>query len=184
VKIYASTEQDFNRMEQAGLHLDHAERIDDYLITWLSSSEIESLSKAGIGYQITVADWQQYYNSRPQMTEAEITAALQQSQRDFNITHSVYGSMGGYMTWQEVINKLDSMRLEYPGLISAKFSIGNSFENRAMWTVRVSNSPDAPTGRPELWFHSLIHAREPMSMTQNIYFIYWLLENYNINPLV
>ncbi len=71
----------------------------------------------------------------------------------------------------------------YPGLISTKFSIGNTFENRSQWTVRVSNSPDAPTGRPEVWFHSLIHAREPESMEQNIYFMYWLLENYNIDPL-
>jgi hypothetical protein len=52
-----------------------------------------------------------------------------------------------------------------------------------MWTVRVSNSPNAPTGRPEVWIHSLIHAREPMSMMQSIYFMYWLLENYNIDPL-
>ena len=48
---------------------------------------------------------------------------------------------------------------------------------------RVSNSPNAPTGRPEIWFHSLIHAREPESMEQNIYFIYWLFENYNIDPV-
>ncbi len=52
-----------------------------------------------------------------------------------------------------------------------------------MWAVRVSNSPNATTGRPEVWFHSLIHAREPMSMEQNIYFMYWLLENYNIDPI-
>ena len=183
VKIFAVSENDFHHMEQAGLSIDHAERIDNHLITWLSATEIEALKRSGTPYQITVADWQQYYSNQPQMTNAEVIAAMQESARDYNVTHSVYGSMGGYMILQEVINKLDSMRLEYPGLISTKFSIGNSFENRPMWTVRVSNSPDAPTGRPEVWYHSLIHAREPMSMTQNMYFIYWLLENYNIDPL-
>src|SRR4030095_13771444 len=183
VKIYTSDEQDFNRMEHAGLFLDHSERTDNYITTWLSSHEIEMLKRSGIGYQVTIDDWYAYYNSIPKMTDAEISQAIEKSRNDFNVTHSIYGSMGGYLTYQEVINKLDSMRLEYPGLISAKFSIGNSFENRPQWTVRVSNSPDAPSGRPEAWFHSLIHAREPMSMEQNLYFMYWLFENYNIDPV-
>ncbi len=183
VKIFASSKTDFDKIEQAGLHLDHVESIDNYVIAWLSVTEIEMLRVSGVPYQVTIDDWMQYYNSRPVMSEAERKAAIEQSTSDFNVNHSVFGSMGGYLTYQEIINKLDSMRLEYPGLISSKFSIGSSHENRQMWTVRVSNSPNAPTGRPEAWFHSLIHAREPMAATQNIYFIYWLLENYNINPL-
>lgn len=182
VKIFAASESDFHAIENAGLHLDHVESIDNYVVAWLSASEIEMLKKSGVAYQVTVDDWMQYYNSRPVMSEQERKLAILQSESDFNISHSVYGSMGGYMTYAQVVNKLDSMRLEYPGLISTKFSIGNTHLGNQMWTVRVSNSPDAPTGRPEVWFHSLIHAREPMSMTQNMYFIYWLLENYNIDP--
>ncbi|HMT10328.1 MAG TPA: M14 family zinc carboxypeptidase, partial [Ignavibacteria bacterium] len=183
VKIFASTDLDIKRIEDAGLHIDHAENNGDHLITWLSASEIEMLKKSGIAYQVTVDDWQAYYNALPKMTDAEMQAAIMNSASDVAITHSVYGSMGGYMTYSQIVNKLDSMRLEYPGLISTKFSIGSTHLGNQMWTVRVSNSPDAPTGRPEVWFHSLIHAREPMSMTQNMYFIYWLLENYNIDPL-
>jgi len=183
VKVFVNGEADAKKMESAGLHIDHAENFGDYLLTWLSVSEIEKLKKSGVAYQITIDDWMEYYNALPKMTESEMRAAIENSTSDYNITHSVYGSMGGYMTYQQVINKLDSMKLEYPGLISTKFSIGSTHLGNQMWTVRVSNSPDAPTGRPEVWFHSLIHAREPMSMTQNMYFIYWLLENYNINPL-
>lgn len=183
VKIFASTDLDIKRIEDAGLHMDHAENNGDHLITWLSASEIEMLKKSGVAYQVTVDDWMAYYNALPKMTDAEMQAAIMNSASDVAITHSVYGSMGGYMTYAQVVNKLDSMRLEYPGLISTKFSIGSTHLGNQMWTVRVSNSPDAPTGRPEVWFHSLIHAREPMSMTQNMYFIYWLLENYNRDPL-
>ena len=184
VKIFASSQQDFSRLEQSGLFIDHAEATEDGgLIVWLSADEVELLKNSNLSYQILIDDWDTYYNSFPKMTEAEMRVAIEKSKNDYNVSHSIYGSMGGYLTYQEVINKLDSMRLEYPGLVSAKFSIGNSFENRPMWTVRVSNSPNAPTGRPEAWFHSLIHAREPMSMEQNIYFMYWLFENYNIDPL-
>ncbi|MGH2574695.1 MAG: M14 family zinc carboxypeptidase [Ignavibacteria bacterium] len=184
VRVFAVTQQDENKLTSAGLLIDHADRKEGYFLdAWLSEEEIQMLKNSGVPYQVLVDDWNRYYESQPKMTEAEIQAALQKSYEEDNITHSIYGSMGGYLKFNEVINKLDSMRIEYPNLISQKFSIGNSYENRPMWTVRVSNSPNAPTGRPEVWYHSLIHAREPMAMEQMIYFMYWLLENYNIDPV-
>ncbi len=184
VKVFAHGEQDMKKIMREGLFFDHVDHNDgDYFETWISDSELEMLSKSGVAYEIVIDDFETYFNSLPQMSDAEISLALEKSETDFNVSHNIYGTMGGYLTLDQVINKLDSMRIEYPGLISEKFSIGNSVENRPQWTVRVSNSPNAPTGRPEVWLHSLIHAREPMSMMQNIYFMYWLFENYNIDPV-
>lgn len=184
VNIQAANENDFRRISNTGLIIDHMESIDENNIKcWLSEEEIKMLKKSGVTFRIVVPDWKTYFDNLPKMTESEITSALIESKEKYSVSHSIYGSMGGYLTLDEVIRKLDSMRLEFPNLISQKFSIGNSIENRPVWTVRVSNSPNAPTGRPEVWIHSLIHAREPVSMMQSIYFIYWLLENYNINPL-
>jgi hypothetical protein len=82
-----------------------------------------------------------------------------------------------------MINKIDSLRIEYPSLVSAKWSIGNTYENRPMWTVRVTKNPDAPTGRPEIWLNGVMHAREPLGMENVLYYVYWLVENYNIDPI-
>jgi carboxypeptidase T len=184
VKILIKNESDMKKINNTGLFFDHAEVVSgEYTETWLSETEISMLQKSGIPYQITIQDWKNYYDNLPKMSPTEISDAIQSSIDEYNVSHSIYGTMGGFLIFSEVVNKLDSMRLEYPNLISEKWSIGSTVENREMWTVRVSNSPDAPTGRPEVWFHSLIHAREPMSMEQNIYFIYWLLENYNIDPI-
>jgi len=183
VKVLIHSDQDMKNIMRQNLFFDHAESHEGYLETWLSENEIGKLKLSGVNYEIVVPDADEYFNSRPQMTQAEIDAAIQKSAEEFNVTHSIYGTMGGYLTFAEVVSKLDSMRIQYPNLISDKFSIGNSVENRQMWTVRVSNSPNAPTGRPEIWFHSLIHAREPMSMEQNFYFMYWLFENYNTDPI-
>ncbi|MEO8664351.1 MAG: M14 family zinc carboxypeptidase [Ignavibacteria bacterium] len=184
LKIFVTDQEDMKNIMREGLFIDHAESHEGlYIETWLSEAEIEKLNRSGVAYEIVVPDFKEYYNSQPKMTAAEMTDAIQKSAQENNVTHSIYGSMGGFLTFDQVINKLDSMRIEYPGLISEKFSIGDSHEGRQQWTVRVSNSPNAPTGRPEVWFHSLIHAREPMSMEQNIYFMYWLLENYNIDPI-
>lgn len=184
VKVYVKNDHDIKKLMNEGLFFDHAESVPgEFIETWLSEAELGMVKKSGISYEVTVQDWNKYYSEQPKMTQSEIEDAIQNSIAEFNISHSIYGTMGGYLIYDEVVNKLDSMRMQYPNLISEKFTIGSTVEGREMWTVRVSNSPDAPTGRPEVWFHSLIHAREPMSMEQNIYFMYWLFENYNIDPI-
>lgn len=184
VRIFASSENDVKRMMDAGLFLDHAEtKPGQYIDTWLSENEIGFLRISGVPYQITIDDWMEYYNSFPKMTVAEIDAQLQQVYEQDNITHSIYGSMGGYLTYNEVVAKLDSMRLEYPQFISAKFSIGLTHEGRTMWAVRVTKNPDAPTGRAEVLLNALIHAREPEAMETQVYYMYWLFENYNTDPV-
>ena len=87
------------------------------------------------------------------------------------------------MKYDEVVAKLDSMRMWYPQFISAKYSIGTTYEGRTMWAVRVTKGPDAPTGRPEVMMHALIHAREPESMETQFYYMFWLFENYNTDPI-
>ncbi len=42
-------------------------------------------------------------------------SAIQKSAQLYSVSHSIYGSMGGYLTYAEVVNKLDSMRLQLPG---------------------------------------------------------------------
>jgi hypothetical protein len=141
------------------------------------------LKKSGVAFNILVNDWKEYYNNQPKMTASQMRNSINESSELFGVSHSIYGTMGGFLTYAEVNAKLDSMRLEYPGLISVKFSIGTTIEGRQIWTVRVTKNPDSPTGKPEAWYHSLIHAREPESMEQTIFYIYWLLENYGIDPL-
>lgn len=184
VRIFAVNQSDFKRIQDAGLFIDHANTKPGYhLDTWLSEYEIALLRNSGVSYQILVDDWQTYYDNQPKMTQSEVDAQMQEVYEKDNITHSIFGSMGGYLTYNEVVAKLDSMRAEYPQFISAKFSIGTTYENRTMWAVRVTKNPDAPTGRPEVMYHALIHAREPESMETQVYYMYWLFENYNTDPI-
>ncbi len=183
VRIYASDKSQFESMLNSGLIIDHAVRKNNYTDAWLSASEIEMLKQSGVGYEVLIPDWKRYYDNLPKMTPAEMDAAINNSKNLYSVSHSIYGTMGGFLKYSEVSAKLDSMRLQYPGLISAKFSIGTTGQGRQIWAVRVSNSPDAPTGRPEVLYHALIHAREPESMEHMMYFMYWLFENYNIDPL-
>ncbi len=182
VRIFASSQNDIDKMINAGLFIDHANSKPGlYMDAWLSEDEIESLKKSGVPYQVLVDDWMEYYNSQPKMTTTEIDAQMQEAYERDNISHSIMGSMGGYMTYTEVVAKLDSMRMWFPQFISQKFSIGTTYENRTMWAVRITHNPDAPTGRPQALYHALIHAREPESMETQFYYFFWLFENYNNN---
>ncbi len=46
VRIFAKTEAEFEKIESAGLHIDHAVKKRDYTDVWLSKSEIELLKQS------------------------------------------------------------------------------------------------------------------------------------------
>ena len=184
VRIHAKTATDYQRLSFSGLIFDGGMgKPGEYFETWISTTEMHQLQYSGIPYDILIPDWKTYYESLPTMSSADFQAALLKSKLEFNVSHNIMGSMGGMLTYDQVVAKLDSMRLEYPNLISIKWSIGTTYENRNIWCVRMSNNPNAPTGRPEVFLDAVTHAREGGGMECLIYYMYWLLENYNIDPL-
>jgi hypothetical protein len=183
VRIFFTSQQEIQRLANSGLFLDHGIRKGNFFQTWLSEEEIKMLQSSGVSYIVTIPDWDSYYNSLPKMTTDEIQQAIQESVDNYNVSHSIYGTMSGHLKWEEALAKIDSMKIEYPGLISNKFSIGNSYENKPLWTVRVSNNPEVVSGKPQIWLNGITHAREPVGMTNILYFMYWLFENYNIDPI-
>jgi hypothetical protein len=94
-------------------------------------------------------------------------------------TNFALGTYGGYFTFAELQTILDQMRTLYPNLVSAKSSIGTSIEGRPILMVKISDNPDVDEAEPEMFFNAVHHAREPMSMSQLIFFMWHILENYN-----
>lgn len=181
VRISMTSENNFQKLNNAGLFLDGGiYKKGLYFETWLSESEISLLKNSGVSFEVTIDDWDSYYNTMQRTNHISSSISLTD---EYTISHSIIGTMGGHLKWEEAIAKLDSLRLQYPTLVSEKWSIGNSYESRPMWTIRVTKNPDAPTGRPELWLNGVTHAREPLGMENVFYYLYWLLENYNIDPV-
>ena len=94
------------------------------------------------------------------------------------------GGMGGFFTWQEMLEQLDAMRAAHPDLISEKVPFGISVEGRPLHMVRISTTPDVDADKPEVLYDALHHAREPASMHQLITFMWYLLERYGTDPEV
>nr|WP_321221218.1 M14 family zinc carboxypeptidase [uncultured Psychroserpens sp.] len=116
------------------------------------------------------------------------------------------GSLGGCLTVDQMEVELDSMHSKYPSLISAKANASPTNQTtwgnpssiitnngltytgqgttrwapKTMWYVRITGDQSSPEGsKPQILYTSMIHSREVSSLMSNMYFMWYLLENYN-----
>ncbi|MCB0446569.1 MAG: zinc carboxypeptidase, partial [Gelidibacter sp.] len=98
-------------------------------------------------------------------------------------------SFGGCLTYDMVLQELDDMRAQYPNLISAKVNASPTnqltAEGRTVYMVRISDNPDIDeVNEPETLYQSLIHSREAATVMNQLYFMWYILENYATNPSI
>jgi murein tripeptide amidase MpaA len=57
-------------------------------------------------------------------------------------------------------------------------SLGNSFEGRPIWMIKISNRPNIDQNEPEILIECNMHAREHLTAEQCLYFVHLLTDNY------
>ena len=144
------------------------------IISYIDDKTLLKLKNDGILFEIIIDDVEKYYSQRNKLDKIN----------SFNDPLLPYGSMGGFLTLDEINNFLDSLKLKFPDLVSDKFSIGKSIEGRDIYCLKISDNPYENDDTTEILMTSLIHAREPESMMNIIYFINYLVTNYNSNKLI
>jgi hypothetical protein len=120
--------QNSNQLAQIGIAVDHGEyKKGIHFISDLSDDEIEKVKNKGFSYQILIQDIEQHYiqqntslkNYNPHQSTLNTsgckTCPQFQTPANFNL-----GSMGGFFTYQEMLNILDSMAAKFPQLISQR----------------------------------------------------------------
>lgn len=186
---YASIEN-LKRLQQLGVPMDHGFHKKGYSLTSdFSDSEITIARNLNLQVEIEINDVQKYYidqNKNPQPASPENTTC--------NSTTKVYptpvnfnlGSMGGYLTYAQMLQELDDMRTLFPTLISAKENVGTflTSENRALQWVKITKDVAIPNSKPQILYDAVHHAREPISLSQTIFYMWYLLENYETNEEV
>ena len=171
-----------------GIAVDHGAFTGDAFISELSSSEIDRARAAGFTCDVLIDDVTAHFkeqNANGAPAEPRATGWLCNGPRTFATPANFQlGSMGGYLTWTEMLANLDAMAAAYPTLISARQSIGTSIEGRSLDFVRISNAPDVDQDKPEVFYNADHHAREPGAISQLIFYMWYLLENYGTDPEV
>ena len=66
-------------------------------------------------------------------------------------------------------------RPRYPDIVSIR-SIGKSYQHRDLWVAKVSDNVATDEAEPEVMFDSLHHAREHLSLEQNLALLRWLTD--------
>ncbi|MBN8706209.1 MAG: T9SS type A sorting domain-containing protein [Bacteroidetes bacterium] len=141
---------------------------------FLNPKEFESLERSGVQYSLISDNWEKKYSENLKADKNRLAKAADSSRvKSFRL-----GSMGGYLTLDQVTALLDSMAEANPQILSAKISIGKSHEGRDLWMWKLSDNPTSDESEPEVLFTGLHHAREGQGMTSALYFVLYLIENY------
>ncbi len=152
-----------------------------YFETDLSESEISKIKSLGLPVSVEIEDVASFYAERA-AAEKNLKISRDRDEEWPVPANWEYGSMGGFYTLQEVLDELDSMVALYPNLITPRTAVSDdtlTHEGRPIWWVRISDNPNVNEDEPEVLYTGVHHAREPMSVQQMIWYMWYLLENYN-----
>jgi len=192
VKIFTDDEG-LNKLASLGLAVDHGtHKHNTFFISDFSSAEIALMEANGYHFEILIKDVQKFYvdqnlnstNSDEKNVNCvggNAGGALPTVPTNFNL-----GTMGGYLKYQEMLDELDAMAAQYPTLVSIKAPISTflTHENRPIYHVKISDNVGSDETEPEVLYTAIHHAREPLSMSQTIFYMWYLLENYATNDEV
>jgi len=168
VRIYLNSSADLDNIARLGIDFEGSVyKKNTFIDLQISSEEKRKLENAGYSTELLIEDLEQFYASR----------LVTRSGEGFG-----YGSMGGNYTFTEVLDNLDSLIAQYPNLVSAKDTIGQSILGKPIVAVKISDNPNIQENEPEVLFTGLHHAREPVSMMNIVYYMWWLVENYGTDP--
>jgi hypothetical protein len=186
VKIYTGTKTR-EQLMATGLEIIKANPAENWYIAEISQDEISVVRAAGFRCDILIPDMEKYYTERflktSKLTESD-NLLVEAWPQPVNFS---LGSCGGFSTINEMLSQLDLMHTLYPSLISVKHPISDSIttaEGRNIYYVRISDNPDVKENEPEVLYTGMHHAREPIGMQHLLYYMWYLLENYNSDPAI
>ena len=183
------------QLQGSGLALGHLGLQGDSLVTDLGVGDIALLRQEGIPFRVAIEDLPAYYASRLSAYSAMPPPAAKTLASEYPVRGMRLGSQTlpgaedrkvatGMYTLEEVGSVLDSLHEAHPRLMSARETIGYSFEGRPIWMVKISGDPGIDGPEPEILYTGALHGDEPMGVMALVYFMHYLLEQYGEDPRV
>jgi carboxypeptidase T len=88
-----------------------------------------------------------------------------------------------YHTYAEMVAEINATRDAHPDIVAIS-SIGKSYQGRDLWVAKVSDNVAIDEPEPEVLLDSLHHAREHLSLEQNLAVLRWLTEGYGTDAAI
>ncbi len=182
---------DLNRL---GIETDHGILIPKRSLECdYSEYELNLISKAGFEYDILIEDVIKHYQNPNRPSElvydysrsgnCDFVESCVISEFETPRNYSG-GSMGGHKTYTEMLLALDSMTMLYPDLITTRLNIDSdtTFGGNSIFYLKISDNPNQDETEPQVLYTALHHAREPNGMSQMLFYMWYVLENYETDP--
>lgn len=178
-----ATEENTELLKQTGIASSFYINNNQY-VAELSGDDLMILDQANIPYQVSIRDVSTFYEQRNRGKDVDIILNNFRNMDSYDVPENFsLGSMGGFCKWDEINAHLDSMHVLFPDMVSAKEALPTvSWQGNPIYWLKISDNPNIDEDEPEILYNSLIHAREPASAQQLLYFMYHMLENYEIDP--
>ena len=201
VKINYTSPADLVKLANQGVCIDHGlHKKNHFFISDFSESDIEKMLSLNFDYEILINDVTHFYKQRNKLSNKSAKNIFCEENENILETPENYDfkpsdDFGGFYTYNEMLNELDDMHSLYPEIISARSDIKDetfsssphiheTYEGRYLQWVKISDNPNISEGEPQILYTALHHAREPASLQQLIYFMWYLLENYDSNDSI
>ncbi|MCT8341026.1 immune inhibitor A [Flavobacteriaceae bacterium TK19130] len=197
-KISYTSAADLATLESLGVPVEHGmHKRGHFLISDFSVSELETAQQAGFQVEVLIADSKAHFLQQNRNPTPFRNPSCDTSEETYATPDNFeLGSMGGYLTYQEVLDELDEMKAAYPNLITTRANIHDfltegqpdnsvtpSIGGNGIQWVKISDNPDSDSeGEQQILYTAIHHAREPISLSQLVFYMWYLLENYDSNP--
>jgi murein tripeptide amidase MpaA len=76
-----------------------------------------------------------------------------------------------YHNYAEMAAEVQAAATAYPGIVSPRFSLGQSYQGREIYAVKVSDNPTVDEAEPEVLFTANQHAREHLTTEMALYIL-------------
>lgn len=189
-RIFYNTPETYKALNNSGIPLDHGvHKKGVFIESDFSTSELNTAKNLGATVEIIIDDVQKYYvernkNAKGSTFKNNSCASGSGSSPIVNPVNYNHGSMGGFMTYAEVMAEIDDMATQYPNLITARAPIDTftTHDGNNLYWVRMSDNANTDENEPEMLYDAVHHAREAISIHQMVFYMWYLLENYATNP--
>ncbi|CAG5087543.1 M14 family zinc carboxypeptidase [Parvicella tangerina] len=192
-RIFYKSNENLAVLSAQGLALDHGNKKPGvYIESDFTENQLAIARMIGCDVEVLIDDVQAFYKERGSMQNLKPKSLLEEKNTACTggggnapsystPTNWELGSMGGCYTYTEILAELDDMATLYPNLITVKAPISTfkTSENRDIFWVKISDNPNTDEAEPEMLYDAIHHAREPIAVQQLIYYMWYLLENYN-----
>ncbi len=89
----------------------------------------------------------------------------------------------GYHSYTEVAAETAAVAAAHPDLVQ-RFSIGQSYQGRELWAMKISDNVATDESEPEVLFDGTTHADEHMGVEMTLKIMHWLVDGYGTDARI